>query len=148
MLYGCAFHLLTNVWQSYDATTHFESTVADVLNMYTLITGKVIEFCCIAILKHVYFGDLKAFLVFFYLEVIEVSKIVGRIKKHLRVYWSCLWPATLVKRQVTSCYSKVILEIFEHNFLYKTIDITKQRYHYRMSILIASRHLESNIYSK
>jgi len=28
-------------WQSYDATTHFESTVDDVLNMYTLITGKV-----------------------------------------------------------------------------------------------------------
>lgn len=27
--------------QSYDATTHFESTVLDVLNMYTLITGKV-----------------------------------------------------------------------------------------------------------
>lgn len=27
--------------QSYDATTHFETTVADVLNMYTLITGKV-----------------------------------------------------------------------------------------------------------
>lgn len=27
--------------QSYDATTHFESTVGDVLNMYTLITGKV-----------------------------------------------------------------------------------------------------------
>ncbi|KAG5041078.1 hypothetical protein JHK85_013554 [Glycine max] len=28
---------------SYDATTHFESTVDDVLNMYTLITGKVID---------------------------------------------------------------------------------------------------------
>ncbi|XP_017187258.3 guanosine nucleotide diphosphate dissociation inhibitor 2-like isoform X3 [Malus domestica] len=28
---------------SYDATTHFESTVLDVLNMYTLITGKVID---------------------------------------------------------------------------------------------------------
>jgi Rab GDP dissociation inhibitor len=27
--------------QSYDATTHFETTVTDVLNMYTLITGKV-----------------------------------------------------------------------------------------------------------
>lgn len=27
--------------QSYDATTHFESTVLDVLNMYTMITGKV-----------------------------------------------------------------------------------------------------------
>lgn len=27
--------------QSYDATTHFESTVMDVLNMYTMITGKV-----------------------------------------------------------------------------------------------------------
>lgn len=27
--------------QSYDATTHFESTVDDVLNMYSLITGKV-----------------------------------------------------------------------------------------------------------
>ena len=29
------------VLQSYDATTHFESTVMDVLNMYTMITGKV-----------------------------------------------------------------------------------------------------------
>ncbi|GAB4825667.1 Rab GDP dissociation inhibitor beta [Ancistrocladus abbreviatus] len=29
--------------QSYDATTHFESTVMDVLNMYTLITGKVVD---------------------------------------------------------------------------------------------------------
>ena len=28
-------------YQSYDATTHFESTVADVLEMYTKITGKV-----------------------------------------------------------------------------------------------------------
>ncbi|KAM2740368.1 hypothetical protein EV2_034367 [Malus domestica] len=28
---------------SYDATTHFESTVLDVLNMYTLITGKVLD---------------------------------------------------------------------------------------------------------
>ncbi|KAF9615988.1 hypothetical protein IFM89_027927 [Coptis chinensis] len=28
---------------SYDATTHFESTVMDVLNMYTLITGKVLD---------------------------------------------------------------------------------------------------------
>ncbi|KAF9623925.1 hypothetical protein IFM89_006652 [Coptis chinensis] len=28
---------------SYDATTHFESTVMDVLNMYTLITGKVLS---------------------------------------------------------------------------------------------------------
>ncbi|XP_060208962.1 guanosine nucleotide diphosphate dissociation inhibitor 1 isoform X1 [Lycium barbarum] len=28
---------------SYDATTHFESTVDDVLNMYTLITGKVLD---------------------------------------------------------------------------------------------------------
>ncbi|KAG7032469.1 Guanosine nucleotide diphosphate dissociation inhibitor 2, partial [Cucurbita argyrosperma subsp. argyrosperma] len=28
---------------SYDATTHFESTVTDVLNMYTLITGKVAD---------------------------------------------------------------------------------------------------------
>lgn len=27
--------------QSYDATTHFESTVDDVLNLYTKITGKV-----------------------------------------------------------------------------------------------------------
>ncbi|ONM26531.1 Guanosine nucleotide diphosphate dissociation inhibitor 2 [Zea mays] len=26
---------------SYDATTHFETTVTDVLNMYTMITGKV-----------------------------------------------------------------------------------------------------------
>ncbi|KAF8402442.1 hypothetical protein HHK36_013398 [Tetracentron sinense] len=28
---------------SYDATTHFESTVMDVLNMYTMITGKVLD---------------------------------------------------------------------------------------------------------
>ncbi|KAJ1386110.1 Rab GDI protein [Sesbania bispinosa] len=28
---------------SYDPTTHFESTVVDVLNMYTLITGKVVD---------------------------------------------------------------------------------------------------------
>ncbi|CAL5391403.1 unnamed protein product [Camellia sinensis] len=28
---------------SYDSTTHFESTVMDVLNMYTLITGKVLD---------------------------------------------------------------------------------------------------------
>ncbi|KAK4727196.1 hypothetical protein R3W88_032113 [Solanum pinnatisectum] len=28
---------------SYDSTTHFESTVDDVLNMYTLITGKVLD---------------------------------------------------------------------------------------------------------
>lgn len=27
--------------QSYDATTHFESTVMDVLSLYTQITGKV-----------------------------------------------------------------------------------------------------------
>jgi hypothetical protein len=27
--------------QSYDATTHFETTVTDVLSMYTMITGKV-----------------------------------------------------------------------------------------------------------
>lgn len=31
--------------QSYDATTHFESTVTDVLNMYTAITGKVKSLC-------------------------------------------------------------------------------------------------------
>ena len=34
-------YLHNRAWQSYDATTHFESTVDDVLNMYTLITGKV-----------------------------------------------------------------------------------------------------------
>jgi Rab GDP dissociation inhibitor len=28
---------------SYDATTHFETTVTDVLNMYTMITGKAID---------------------------------------------------------------------------------------------------------
>lgn len=28
---------------SYDATTHFESTVTDVLDMYTRITGKVLD---------------------------------------------------------------------------------------------------------
>lgn len=32
---------IVQIHQSYDATTHFESTVEDVLNMYTLITGKV-----------------------------------------------------------------------------------------------------------
>jgi Rab GDP dissociation inhibitor len=31
------------VLQSYDATTHFETTVQDVLSMYNKITGKVIE---------------------------------------------------------------------------------------------------------
>lgn len=36
------------ILQSYDATTHFESTVLDVLNMYTLITGKVICVCLYA----------------------------------------------------------------------------------------------------
>jgi Rab GDP dissociation inhibitor len=29
--------------QSYDATTHFETTVTDVLNMYTMITGKTVD---------------------------------------------------------------------------------------------------------
>lgn len=29
--------------QSYDATTHFESTVQDVISMYSKITGKVIS---------------------------------------------------------------------------------------------------------
>jgi RAB protein geranylgeranyltransferase component A len=29
------------VLQSYDPTTHFETTVQDVLSMYTRITGKV-----------------------------------------------------------------------------------------------------------
>lgn len=33
--------LVSNLAQSYDATTHFESTVQDVLEMYTKITGKV-----------------------------------------------------------------------------------------------------------
>jgi len=28
---------------SYDATTHFETTVTDVLNMYTMITGKTVD---------------------------------------------------------------------------------------------------------
>ncbi|XP_068665009.1 guanosine nucleotide diphosphate dissociation inhibitor 2-like [Aristolochia californica] len=28
---------------SYDATTHFESTIMDVLNLYTMITGKVVD---------------------------------------------------------------------------------------------------------
>ncbi|KAF6990209.1 hypothetical protein CFC21_012358 [Triticum aestivum] len=31
------------VSSSYDATTHFETTVTDVLNMYTLITGKTVD---------------------------------------------------------------------------------------------------------
>jgi len=31
----------TNSLQSYDATTHFESTVKDVIAMYKKITGKV-----------------------------------------------------------------------------------------------------------
>ncbi|KAF8049042.1 hypothetical protein N665_2317s0001 [Sinapis alba] len=30
-------------YQTYDATTHFESTVADVLEMYTKITGKTLD---------------------------------------------------------------------------------------------------------
>jgi len=40
------FHLnLKKTFRSrgYDATTHFESTVDDVLEMYTRITGKVID---------------------------------------------------------------------------------------------------------
>lgn len=39
--YTCMFTRFLYVQQSYDATTHFESTVMDVLNMYTMITGKV-----------------------------------------------------------------------------------------------------------
>ncbi|KAG0609386.1 hypothetical protein M758_8G180300 [Ceratodon purpureus] len=35
----CLFYM--RVLQSYDPTTHFESTVKDVLAMYTRITGKV-----------------------------------------------------------------------------------------------------------
>jgi Rab GDP dissociation inhibitor len=31
------------VSSSYDATTHFETTVTDVLNMYTMITGKTVD---------------------------------------------------------------------------------------------------------
>ncbi|KAG8038810.1 hypothetical protein GUJ93_ZPchr0982g33666 [Zizania palustris] len=31
------------VSMSYDATTHFETTVTDVLNMYTMITGKTVD---------------------------------------------------------------------------------------------------------
>jgi len=31
------------VSSSYDATTHFDTTVTDVLNMYTLITGKTVD---------------------------------------------------------------------------------------------------------
>ncbi|KAK1269370.1 hypothetical protein QJS04_geneDACA006525 [Acorus gramineus] len=37
---------------SYDASTHFESTVQDVINMYTRITGKVISTLYILIKKH------------------------------------------------------------------------------------------------
>lgn len=37
-----AFTLLS-FQQSYDATSHFESTVDDMLNMYTLITGKDLD---------------------------------------------------------------------------------------------------------
>lgn len=33
--------IVSNFLQSYDATTHFESTVQDVLEMYSKITGKV-----------------------------------------------------------------------------------------------------------
>lgn len=36
----CVF-LNANDFQSYDATTHFESTVKDVISMYSQITGKV-----------------------------------------------------------------------------------------------------------
>lgn len=39
VLYACM--ILKTVWQSYDPTTHFETTVQDVLSMYTRITGKV-----------------------------------------------------------------------------------------------------------
>lgn len=34
-------YIYTHVLQSYDPSTHFESTVEDVLAMYTKITGKV-----------------------------------------------------------------------------------------------------------
>jgi hypothetical protein len=34
-------HFLNSWLQSYDPTTHFETTVQDVLKMYTKITGKV-----------------------------------------------------------------------------------------------------------
>ena len=37
-------------WQSYDATTHFETTVTDVLSMYTVITGKVRFMSCLFLL--------------------------------------------------------------------------------------------------
>lgn len=41
--------------QSYDATTHFETTVTDVLSMYTAITGKV---SFIVIFRHlIYFWN-------------------------------------------------------------------------------------------
>lgn len=40
--YGCLWpEKSIETFQSYDATTHFETTVMDVLNMYTMITGKV-----------------------------------------------------------------------------------------------------------
>ncbi|MBA0751534.1 hypothetical protein Gogos_000451 [Gossypium gossypioides] len=35
--------LLAESWKSYDSTTHFETTVIDVMEMYTKITGKVLD---------------------------------------------------------------------------------------------------------
>jgi RAB protein geranylgeranyltransferase component A len=37
------------VLQSYDATTHFETTVQDVLSMYNKITGKVTQVMTIGV---------------------------------------------------------------------------------------------------
>ena len=51
--------------QSYDATTHFETTVTDVLSMYTAITGKV-SF----IITYFYFRNA-----FFVVSKVDVSDI-------------------------------------------------------------------------
>jgi len=44
-LHSVSFKFKKKTFRSrgYDATTHFESTVDDVLEMYTRITGKVID---------------------------------------------------------------------------------------------------------
>lgn len=41
--------------QSYDATTHFETTVNDVIQMYTKITGKVRVFILLHFDTNIYY---------------------------------------------------------------------------------------------
>ena len=60
--------------QSYDPTTHFETTVQDVLSMYTRITGKVSVFPLfqpiLNIVVRVYLGGLGFTLQMFFLYMI------------------------------------------------------------------------------